>query len=471
MQYAKDVVAGKIIVNQYILLACQRYLNWFSRTDIFFDIDKFNKIVDFIYRLRHFEGPHAKKPFKLLNWQVWCIANIFSWYYTDDPTKRVIRDVFLLISRKNGKTTLAAAIMLADMIIGGEPGYEGYLIANSREQAKIAYKYISTFARQLDPRSKFIKVYRDYIKYSKTNGIIKVLPAEPTKLDGLNPSSFLWDEVAAAKSYDCYSILKSGQGMRKNPLSISITSAGFLLAGYPGYEQCQYSQRVLRGEIDEDSYFAGIYQLDDNDDYKDESVWQKACPSYPTTVSRDYMEMRVREAMHQPSKEVDVKTKNFNIWCMSANGWMSPEYLKKVYHKVDISQLLDETVYVGVDLSSTRDLTCQALMFPPNPYRDYYPDKYIFTCQTWIPKYALKYSPNKHLYEWYIDSGQAETTPTESIDYQVIVNKTIEIENNYSIATISYDSWKSNMYVKLIEDQGLPLTAYPQGLSSFTRPT
>jgi phage terminase large subunit-like protein len=119
------------------------------------------------------------------------------------------------------------------------------------------------------------------------------------------------------------------------------------------------------------------------------------------------MEMRVREAMHQPSKEVDVKTKNFNIWCMSANGWLSPDYMKNVYHKVDISRLENETVYIGIDLSSTRDLTAQALMFPPNPYRDYYPDKYIFTTQVWIPKYALKYSPNKHLYEWWIDSGQA----------------------------------------------------------------
>jgi phage terminase large subunit-like protein len=67
-QYAQDVVDGKIITSKYIKLACYRYLKWFSRTDIFFDIDKFNKAVDLIYRLKHFEGAHAGKSFALLPW-------------------------------------------------------------------------------------------------------------------------------------------------------------------------------------------------------------------------------------------------------------------------------------------------------------------------------------------------------------------------------------------------------------------
>jgi phage terminase large subunit-like protein len=96
-------------------------------------LEKYDKVIDFISHLKHFEDQYAGQPFILLPWQRWIVSNVFCWHQPDDHTKRVIRNVFLLISRKNGKTALSAAIMLASMIVDGVAGAECYLVANSRD--------------------------------------------------------------------------------------------------------------------------------------------------------------------------------------------------------------------------------------------------------------------------------------------------------------------------------------------------
>ena len=472
-QYAQDVVSGKIAASKYIMLACKRYLDWFNDPTKYFDADKIQRIEDFLKHISHFEGEFAAVPFSesLLDWQLWCLCNIFGWYRADDHSKRVIRNVFLLISRKNGKTGLSAAIMLADMIIGGEAGYEGYLVANNREQAKVAFKFIKGFCCSIDPKHRHLKVYRDYITYDKTNSRIKVLSSDAMGNDGYNPSSFIWDETAAAKDFSNFNILKSGQAMRKNPLSISISSAGFLLDGYPCYEQCKIGQRVLQGELTDDSTFYAIYQLDEEDDYTDEKNWVKACPSYPNIVQRDYMEERVREAQQNTAKMVDVKTKNFNIWCSSSNVWIPTAVLAKCHQVIDLEKLRSEPCYVGFDLSSTRDLTALTVMFPPNPYRTYMPDKFLFKNYCWIPQDAVRNSEQSTLYQWFIENGFAEMTAGNSVDYDAVFNKLKEIASMFTLVKVSYDQWNASMMVQRCIGEGFPMEPFHQGLGSFNRPT
>lgn len=377
----------------------------------------------------------------------------------------------MLISRKNAKTATAAAIMLADMFINKEPGYEGYIVANSREQAKIAFKFISGYAKSLDPKHKYVKIYRDYITYSKTNGTIKVLAADSNTLDGYNPVSYVVDEFHAAKDDSLYNVLRSGQAMRKNPLAITITSAGFLLNGYPCYEQVKSYERMLQGEYNDDTIFALLYQLDENDDWKDPSVWRKAIPSLGDIVNIRYMQERVDEASHDPRKEVDVKTKNFNMWCTSSKIWLNNERFNKCCTKLDLNQLTGNYCYCGVDLSATRDLTAIAFLWGPDPYREYYPEKFLITFNIWIPRIALEESDNKALYKFFVDQGYAEVTPGNSVDYTAIAKRVNEVNEDYPISQIAYDSWKATMFVNICQEYGLPLLPYPQGIASFTRPT
>ena len=133
-QYPEDVLAGKIPAGKYIRLACERYLDWMdNRKDIFFDEPRMDRIENFIGHMKHFEGRFNGKPFILLPWQRWVIASIFGFYYTDDPEKRVVEYVVLFLARKNAKTALSAAILLAEMCVNQEHGSEQYIAANTRD--------------------------------------------------------------------------------------------------------------------------------------------------------------------------------------------------------------------------------------------------------------------------------------------------------------------------------------------------
>lgn len=97
--------------------------------------------------------------------------------------------------------------------------------------------------------------------------------------DGYNASCFILDEFHATKTWDLYNVMKSSQGMRDQPLAIIITTAGYLLNGYPCYEHRLNCIDILKGNKTDDTQFSLIFELDANDDWEDESNWIKCAPS------------------------------------------------------------------------------------------------------------------------------------------------------------------------------------------------
>lgn len=297
LKYPKDVLQGKITAGKYIKLACQRYLNFFERDDIFFDVERMQKIENFINHMKHFQGRFAGKPFLLLPFQKWVLASIFGFYYTDDPEKRVTEYVVMFIARKNAKTALSAAILLAEMCINKEASCEVYLAANTREQAKIALGFIKGYSHSLDPRGRHFKQYRDYVSYPRTNSICRVLSAEAGVQDGLNPSVFLIDEEQAAQTDEMFQVLKSGQAMRQNPISIIISSGGYLMDGFPFYTRIQTAHQQLDGQAFlPDSTFYALFEMDEGDSWADPSNYVKANPSLGEIVKEKFLLERLQES-------------------------------------------------------------------------------------------------------------------------------------------------------------------------------
>ena len=417
-QYAEDVVAGKIKSGQYIMLSCQRFLNWLERDDLVFREDILDKIDAVFAHMKHFEGHFANKPFILLPFQRWIIANIFGFYYKDEPEKRVTEEVILFISRKNAKTALSAAILLADMIVSKSPYYAGYLAANTRDQSKICYKFIAGYARSLDTGGKkHFQLYRDRAIYTLTHSQIVAVSREASTLDGLNPDAFIVDEMHAAKNDDMYQVLASGQASKLNPLRMIISSGGYLMDGFPFYERVQNAHRMLSGELEHpDNKFFALFEMDADDKWDDPDNWIKANPSLGDIVQMRFLQERCREAMTNMPTQTDFKIKNLDIFVTAKNIWMPPEVLDPVMQPVDLQQLEGEYCYMGVDLSAVNDLTAVAVCFPPNDYRAYYPDKYIFYAWAWVPQAALD-TENAHLYDTWIKMGILKMTSGNSVNY------------------------------------------------------
>lgn len=462
-RYAQDVIEGKIVAGEFIRSACERFFSLMEDDRYEFREDKVDEVINFFPYLKHFKGRHADKPFTLEPWQEWIVASIYGFYVREDGS-RLTQTVYIEVARKNGKTALAAGIGLNALINDDEAGAEVYFAANSKEQVKIsAWPLCSNFAKKFDPKNRYLQVFRDTITFEKTSSWLKVLAADSTKLDGPNPSTFVLDEYHAAKNNSLKAVLESGQGTRDNPLEVIITTAGFDKLG-PCYELRTTGSEILKGLKEDDSFFVAIYSLDEQDDWKDESVWVKSNPNIEVTVKPSYIRKEIRKAINTPSDEVNVKTKTLNMWCDAETVWIPEHYILNSSKEIRLDDFAGMDCYMGIDLSSTSDLTCAAFMFPTE-------DKYYFKVKYYLPEMALQERRFKELYGEWRRQGLITITPGNVTDYDYILNDIMDIRDKVYIQKIAYDTWNATQFTINAEEKGLPMETFSQVLGNFNRPT
>lgn len=462
LNYAKQVLNGEIIASVYVKLACERFMSWFDNPEFEFKTKKVDKVVSFISKLKHYTGKSNGKPFILTDWQYFIVENIYGWYYKG-TNKRVIKNVYIEVGRKSGKTTLLSAIALYAMIADGENGSEVDCIANTKQQAKILFNTASNLTDSLDKKHKYIKPYRDKIKFDATKSHIQVLSSDASTLDGFNAYLFVEDELHAAKDSKLYDVLKSSQGMRNNPLAICITSAGFDKFGFC-YQMRKTCIEVLFGKKQDNSQFSAIYSIDEDDDWQDPKVWKKSNPNLGITVTEEYLQDQVIQAKNNPSLEIGVRTKNFGEWVSTKDIWINDDLLLKNSQSVDLDNFSNETAYVGVDLAAVSDLTAVSIMIPKD-------GKVYFKNHYYLPFSALSNNSNSELYkEWKI-KGLLTITEGNVTDYDYILRDLLKANQKVFIGKVAYDSYNATQWAIDATSEGLPLEPFSQSLGNFNRPT
>ena len=461
-KYVEDVVSGNVVVGENIKLACNRFRNDQQRDDLEFREDVVDNAIDFIGTLKHFTGKSSGQNFILEPWQAFIVANIVGWYWKGTNTRRYSSS-YIEISRKQGKTALAAALCIYFLIADGEDGAEVDLAANSKDQAKIAFSFCSAFTRQLDPKCKYLKAYRDSILMDINNSKLKVFAADDSKLDGFNASFGLIDEYHSAKNSKVRDVIKSSMGMRLNPHLCTITTAGFDKT-LPCYKLRSTSIDILNGLKEDDSMFIAIYSLDEKDDWTDENNWVKCAPNLDVTVTKKYIREQVQSAINNPSEEVGVKTKTLNLWCDSVEVWLPESYLIKASKKDDWELLKDKPCYIGVDLAATSDLTAVSYMVVDDGI-------YHFRTDYYLPESALREKGDRELYKYWKQMGLLKITEGNVTDYDYITNDMMKFSNLVSIQKVGYDPYNSTQWAIDATEKGLPLEQYPQNLGNFNKPT
>lgn len=205
-------------------------------------------------------------------------------YYKGTNTRRFTSS-YIEVSRKNGKTALAAALCLYFLIADGEDGAEVDLAANSRKQASIAFEFCFEFAKKLDPSGKLLTSKLKGISFNINASKLNVFSSDSSKLDGFNASFGLVDEYHAAKDSKIRDVIKSSMTMRENPHLMVITTAGFDKT-LPCYQLRTTCIEILNKAKEDDSMFIAIYSMDDGDDWTDERNWEKCTPNIDVTVTR-----------------------------------------------------------------------------------------------------------------------------------------------------------------------------------------
>lgn len=414
-----------------------------------FDDSKANHAIFFIERFcKHSKGKMGGKPFILELWQKALISATFGIAHKIDGTRKY-QEVVLIVGRKNGKSTLSAAIGLYMQIADGEPGAEVYTCATKRDQAKIIWLESKRMVNKSPILKTKMKTLVGEISSGFNDSSFRPLGRDSDTLDGLNVHCALMDEIHAWQDQNLYDVIVDGTSSREQPLIFITTTAGTIREQVYDikYDECEL---VINGYGDPDGFknerlLPVIYELDNKKDWTQPEAWHQANPGLGTIKQIDQLENKVNKAKANPRLVKNLLCKDFNIRETGSESWLTFEKLNNTA-TFDIEILQPRYCIAGIDLSSTTDLTCATIIFrvPDDPVL-YVKQMY------WLPSDRLeaRVSEDKIPYDVWYEQGLLRTSEGNKINYKDITEWLVEVQNKLDVYVykIGYDNWSSTYLV------------------------
>ena len=436
-----------------------------------------DRAVEFIETCcHHVKGELAGQPLLLQPWQRQITRGVFGWKRPDGT--RVIREVYIEVPRKNGKSTWGAAIALYLLFADGEPGAEVYSAAADTDQAKIIFgvaKGMVEMEPELDDVSDpFVKS----IVYSATSSAYQVLSSDAPSKHGKNSHGILFDELHAQPNRDLYDVLKTSTGARRQPLLIMFTTAGYDRKSIC-WEVHEYAKKVIDGTVSDPAFLPVIYDTAEADDWTNPAVWAKANPNISVSVKLDYLASECERAKATPAYENTFRRLHLNQWTQQETRWLQIAEWDGCVGSVDYDALKGRRCYAGLDLASTTDIAACVLVFPGEPF--------AVLPFFWIPEDGMhdRVKRDRVPYDVWQRQGFIEATPGNLIDYRWIMLRLGKCRVDFDLRGLAFDRWGSQKIVTDLCDEigftidektavnyGKPLLfQFGQGFASMSPPT
>jgi len=457
-----------------------------------FKIEKALKVREFFTKfLRHSKGQFNGQPFTLLDWQ-WndLVAPLYGWV-RPDGTRRY-RKAYVEIPKKNGKSTLCAGIELYGLVGDGEPGAEVYTAAADREQASIVYSEAANMVEASPSLSSRLMVIRSLkrIAYPKMKAFMRALSADVKTKEGINASLLVFDELHAQPNRDLWDALEHAGAARRQPLLLSITTAGTDKESIC-YEEHQKAEAVIKCESTDWTYLGVIYAANaDKDDWRLPETHKKANPSYGITIEPDKFNEACAAAIEQPRKENNFKRYRLNIWTEQETRWLQVERWDELKREINWDDFKGLPCWAGLDLSSTNDLTCFGQLFRTEEGFFYRPH---FFCPE--ENARRRQHEDKVPYLDWIRDGWITATPGDWVDYdrvRVMISgaknaffdnpgklaewqgrhgSTEGLIDQFPIQAVAIDRWAATQIVQQLQGDGLNVMLFGQGFASMSGPS
>jgi phage terminase large subunit-like protein len=435
----------------------------------FIDLDAARRPVEFFSKLLvHSKGQFANQAFELLPWQRENIIEpLFGWRRADGT--RRFRKAGIWVPKKNGKSTLMSGLSLYMLLADGEAGAEVYNAANDRKQAGIVFDEAANMVKKSAELSKVLKVIPSTkrITFERTSSWYQALSAEVKTKEGLNANLVIFDEIHRFKNRDLWATLTYAGAARRQPLQVSISTAGDNRHGI-GYEQYKYAKDVLNGTIIDTAFLPCIYEATAEDDWTDEATWFKANPSLGVTVNLDGFRDSFREAINSPLKQNDFRRYHLNQWVQQQNRWINPKKWEACPSEpFTLDDLAGRECFAGLDLSSTTDLTALSLAFP-NDDGSYHVLPFF-----WCPEETVQEHERSDgvSYSYWVKQGLIKTTPGSAIDYDRIRAFLNELNTKVHIRKVAVDPWNAQQLATQLDGDGFDVCEFRQGYASMSSPT
>jgi phage terminase large subunit-like protein len=463
LEYYQQIKDGTASVSSWIRTAYENIVKGLEARSFFYAGKKANAAVLFIENFcHHHEGELAPGRIKLETWQKALVASIFG--LVDKNGVRQFREVFLVIARKNGKTLLAAAIAAYAAFLDGEYGGRIYFAAPKLEQAALCFDAFYQMLLQEPELNNMAQKRRTDIYIAESNTTAKALAFNAKKSDGLNVSLCIADEVASWSGdagLKFYEVIKSSFGARKQPLMLSISTAGYTNDGIYD-ELMKRSTRVLLGDSNETRLLPFLYIVDDPDKWNDINELRKSNPNLGVSVSVDYLLEEIAIAEGSLSKKAEFLTKYCCIKQNSSLAWLDTQDVAKNFTEKPLSfeTFARQYAVAGVDLSQTTDLTAAVCAIEKN-------GKIHVFAQFFMPAEKIDEATARDglPYRAYVARGFLTPSGENFVDYKDVLRFFTDLVEKYKIypLKVGYDRYSASYLVQDLKAYGFQVDDVYQG--------
>ena len=504
-RYIDGVLDGSIVTGRLVRLAVCRHvedLEHGSERGIYFDPEIAEESIAFADVCIQYEGEWAGLPLELLPHQkfmVWCLMG---WRQKSDGMRR-FRKAHIEMARKGGKSSMCAylccLLLLFDSPI--EQGAQGYCAATMKPQAAIVWRQAVRMIEASPSLKNLCKVTESVynVAVPRFNSFFRPIASDGKRADGFNPHFIIRDELHewGEKHRQLVDTLDSGFGARRQPLTITITTAG-TDRSLIWQEDHNFGVRVLEsvitGDIVDDAWFVFIAAIDypqpapcfrcqgpecawcdgsgviPADDPFDESCWIKANPGIGITPKLERMRESANEAQKRREKQNEFLRKNCNVRVSSTERLIMPEVWEAC--RGDLGDTLGLSGHGGFDLGRSNDFASIAalLMRPLVDDDGKEVTQYLIKSRSFTCKDRHHDVQTNQIQRW-VQDGYLTEHPGDAVDFNEIQRLIVEFSTEHTIRTWAYDdNFAKQMAQSLLNDHGCEIFPFTQIPKYYNEP-
>jgi phage terminase large subunit-like protein len=419
-----------------------------------------------VFKVKHFyekeikliSGEWNDKPFILDQWQTDLAEPLLG--TLDENGLRQYRKCLLHIARRNGKSTFAAALALYWLCEESfrDPGGEIYILSTDEKQARIIFRICRVMVLKNKNLRNLLTIRQSPANISNplTHSLLEVLSSKVESKAGRNACLILIDETKSLPSRELYDVMETSMGSRKEPLMISLSTAGENEGSFY-FELYNYAKKVQHDPSFDPTFLPVIFEVPKEADPFDESVWPLANPALKGGY-RSIEEMRsyARKAKNDPSWEGTFRREYLNQWiAYTSQSWLSPGEWEACYS--DESNIpADKTrkVWLGLDTSGSQDLTALVVLAEPLEAGG----RWDIDSEIWVPGVdLLKKSRADHLaYDVWHSRGLINFTGAPTIDMEDLRYVVIRCFNTFDVQALGFDPYRLKKFIAELIEWSIP---------------
>lgn len=472
-EYWRKIESGEIVTSRRVKAVYGRLMAEMDSpaadSPYYFDEETGERPIIFIERFCKQSQGTLGAPLRLELFQKAFIQTLFGWLLKETEYRR-FRETLFLVGRKNGKSTLLAALALYMLVADYEGAAEIYSVATKKDQARKTLTEAVNMVKQSPELRAIIKKRRNDIYFPATASTFEALASDSNTLDGLNSHAVIIDELHAIRDRNLYEVMKQSTSSRRQPLVIMITTSGTVRESV--FDNLYgLACDIADGKVTEDTFLPVLYELDERAEWTDPQAWIKANPGLGTIKQYATLAAFVERAKKNPEDLPGVLCKDFNVPETSASVWLSFEDIKNDA-TFTMQDVYNTYAIGGCDLSATTDLTCATLLI-----RRSREDETVYVLQHYfIPQKRIdqldEHNSQEAPYKIWAERELLTICDGARVDYSAVTAWFCQMRDEFKIDAfaVGYDRALAGYWVDEMKANGFDMRAVAQGPFTWSQP-